>query len=201
MKFRALALAAVFLAAPLAQAEIAHDPKLAPAGKYEADPRHTKILWKINHLGFSYYNGWFTKFDARLGFDPAAPEKTSLDVSIDTTSVHTGTESFDHEIAGHMFLDADKTNPIRFVSTSAAMTSANTGTITGKLTLHGVTKPATFNVTLIGAGMSAMKGTFVLGFEATTTIKRSDFGITAYLDAGLGDEVMITVDGEFDNKP
>ena len=201
MKLRTALLAAA-LAMPMpALAQVSQDPSLAPAGEYTIDKAHTRIQWRLSHLGTSWYNGWFKTFDARLNFDPAAPEKSTLEATIDTTSVTTLDPKFDEEIASAKFLDASSTPKITFKATGLTKTGAGTGTMTGDLTLHGVTKPVTFDVTFVGGMQSPMKNAYVIGFSATTTFKRSEFGIKEYLDFGLGDEVTVTVDTEFDKKP
>lgn len=200
MKLRHLALAAALMIVP-AGAQVSQDPSLAPAGQYAVDKAHTRITWSLSHLGFSFYQGWLAKFDATLTFDPTSPEKSTLEASVDTTSVTTLDPEFDKEIAGPEFLNAGATNPITFKTTSVEKTGDATGKMTGDLTLNGVTKPVTFDVTFIGGGQSQMKNTYVLGFQATATIKRSEFGVTKYIDFGLGDDVTITVNTEFDHKP
>jgi polyisoprenoid-binding protein YceI len=199
MKLRAALVAAALLAGP-ALGQVSQDPSLAPAGAYEIDKAHTRITWKLSHLGTSWYNGWFKTFDAKLNFDPAAPEKSTLEATVDTTSVTTLDPKFDEEIASAKFLDASKTPVITFKATGLTKTGDTTGTMTGDLTLHGVTKPVTFDVTFVGGMQSPMKNAYVIGFSATTTFKRSEFGIMEYIDFGLGDDVTVTVDTEFDKK-
>lgn len=193
--------AALLVSAPAALAQgVSTDPSLAPAGEYAIDKAHTRITWKISHLGTSWYLGFFSKFDATLTLDPNAPEKSVLKASVQTDSVTTLDPEFDKEIASAKFLDAAKTATITFNSTAIEKTGANTGKVTGDLTLHGVTKPITLDVTFVGGAQSQMKNTYVVGFSATGTFKRSDFGITEYLDFGLGDDITVTVDTEFDKK-
>lgn len=201
MKLRIALLAAALAVAPFAaSAQVSQDYSLAPAGEYTIDPAHTRITWKLSHLGTSFYSGWFAKFDATLKFDPTAPEKSKLEASIDTASVFTLDPKFNEEIASAKFLDAPNTPTITFKATGLSKTGANTGTMTGDMTLHGVTKAVKFDVTFIGGMQSPMKNAYVIGFSATTTFKRSDFGITEYLNFGLGDDVTVTVDTEFDKK-
>lgn len=201
MKLRyALAAALLLTTAPVVMAQTSTDPAAAPAGAYTIDKAHTRITWKLSHMGFSFYSGWFAKFDANLTFDPAAPEKSVLKATVETASVTTLDPEFDKEIASEKLLNAAKTATITFDSTALVKTGANTGTMTGDLTLNGVTKPVTFDVTLVGGALSPLKKTYVLGFSATATIKRSEFGVTEYVDFGLGDDVTVTVDTEFDHK-
>jgi len=196
----AAALAAMLTAVPAMAQGLSADPSLAPAGSYEVDKAHARVTWEISHFGVSTYIGWFTKFDVALDFDPNAPEKSTLKASIDPKSVHTLDPKFDEEIASEKFFDAGKFPEITFVSTAVEKTGDKTGKITGDLTFHGVTKPVTLDVTFHGGMQSPLKNTYVLGFRGTATIKRSEFGVTEYIDFGLGDDVTVTIEGEFDHK-
>jgi polyisoprenoid-binding protein YceI len=200
MKAAAAALTAVFLTLPAAAQGISTDASLAPAGTYEVDKAHTRVSWQISHFGVSTYTGWFKGFDIELNFDPNAPEKSSLKTTIDPKSVFTFDPKFDEEIASAKFFDAAKYPEITFVSSGIEKTGDTTGKMTGDLTFHGVTKPVTLDVTFHGGMQSPLKNTYVLGFEAKGTIKRSEFGVTEYIDFGLGDDVTITIEGEFDHK-
>jgi polyisoprenoid-binding protein YceI len=198
MRYRAATFAAILVWLPAAHAQaVSADPALAPAGAYAADTAHTRISWSLSHFGTSTYTGWFKDFDIALKFDPNAPEKSELSAKVATASVATLDPAFDAEIAGDQFLNAAQFPDLTFKSTAATRTGDTTGTLTGDLTLHGITKPATFTVTFHGGQQSPLKNAYVLGFNATTTIKRSDFGVTGYLEFGLGDEVTIAIEGEF----
>lgn len=200
MKLTTAALAALLLAAPAAAQGVSTDASLAPAGTYEVDKAHARLSWSISHFGVSTYTGWFTGFDVAFSFDPAALEKSTLKATIDPKSVHTLDPKFDEEIASEKFFDAGKYPEITFVSTKVEKTGDTTGTIIGDLTFHGVTKPVTLAVTFHGGMQSPMKNAYVLGFNATATFKRSDFGVTEYIDFGLGDDITVTIEGEFDHK-
>ncbi len=201
MKFAtAAALCAMLLALPASAQGVSTDPSLAPPGAYVVDKAHARITWGISHFGVSTYIGWFTSFDIALTFDPNAPEKSTLKASIDPKSVHTLDPKFDEEIASAKFFDAATYPQITFVSTAVEKTGDASGKITGDLTFHGVTKPVVLDVTFHGGMQSPLKNTYVLGFKGQTTIKRSEFGVTEYIDFGLGDEVTITIEGEFDHK-
>lgn len=200
MKLVFAAATAIFLALPAAAQGVSTDASLAPAGAYQVDKAHTRVSWQISHFGVSTYTGWFKGFDIALDFDPNAPEKSSLKTTIDPKSVTTFDPAFDEEIASEKFFDAAKYPEISFTSTSIEKTGDTTGKMTGDLTFHGVTKPVTLDITFHGGMQSPLKSTYVLGFEAKTTIKRSEFGVTQYIDFGLGDDVTITIEGEFDHK-
>lgn len=200
MKIATALLATLLFAAPAAAQGLSTDASLAPAGTYKVDKAHARISWEISHFGVSTYIGWFKTFDVSFSFDPNAPEKSSLKATIDPKGVHTLDPKFDEEIASEKFFDAAKYPEITFVSTSIEKTSDTTGKITGDLTFHGVTKPVTLDVTFHGGLQSPLKNTYVLGFKASTTIKRSEYGVTEYIEYGLGDDVTVTIEGEFDHK-
>lgn len=201
MKLAPFALALMLAATPAAaQGGLSTDASLAAPGTYEVDKAHARVSWEISHFGLSTYVGWFTNFDVSFTFDPNAPEKSSLKATIDPKSVHTLDPKFDEEIASDKFLNAGQHPEITFVSKSIEKTGDTTGKITGDLTFNGVTKEVVLDVTFHGGMMSPMKNVYVLGFNATTTIKRSEYGVSAYVDFGLGDDVTVTIEGEFDHK-
>ncbi|MBC8130053.1 MAG: polyisoprenoid-binding protein [Rhizobiaceae bacterium] len=172
-----------------------------PAGSYVADAGHTNVLWTVSHFGLSNYIGRFGTIAATLELDPADPTKSKLTATIDPKSVDTnysGTDKdFDAEIASEMFFDAAKFDAITFVSTEIKTSGNDTGTVTGDLTFHGVTKPVTLDVKMNAAlNPHPMSKKPVVGFSATGTIKRSDFGVAA-LVGPVGDDVTLTIETEF----
>lgn len=183
---------------------------LPPAGAYHLDPQHARLLVSVNHLGFSEYITLFKTFTADLGFDPASPEKMSLSVSIDPTSIETfyGDPKLDFNavIAGESFLDAAKYPAITFKSTAIRQTGPDAAAVTGDLTLHGVTKPVTLRVHYNGgyAGNPLDPAGARIGFSAEGAIFRSDFGMALGLPPagstmGIGDLVAIRIEVEFTN--
>jgi len=171
-----------------------------PAGHYVLDKSHASLIARVMHMGVSLYTLRFDTLDANFEFDPARPEATRLTASVDPASLDVNAD-YGRKFAED-FLSASKFPTATFVSTAAQATGPNQGTLTGNLTLMGVTKPITFNVTLVGAGHEVLPlpaGQRAAGFEATTAIKRSDFGST-YLDNLVGDDVQITVEAEFDRR-
>ncbi|MBX5002065.1 YceI family protein [Rhizobium lentis] len=172
-----------------------------PAGTYQADVTHTNVLWSVVHFGLSNYIGRFDKISATLELDPADVTKSKLTATIDPASVSTnypaGDKSFNAEIAGKMFFDAAKFSEITFVSTAINIKDSKTGTVTGNLTFHGVTKPVTLDVTLNAAlNPHPMSKKPTVGFSATGVIKRSDFGVAA-LVGPVSDDVKLTIETEF----
>ncbi len=170
-----------------------------PAGTYKADGTHTNVLWSVSHFGLSNYIGRFDKIEATLELDPADVTKSSLTVKIDPKSVNVNypDTSFATEIAGEKFFNSGKFADITFVSKEIKTTGDNTGTVTGDLTFHGVTKPVTLDVTFNKAlNPHPMSKKPVVGFSAKGTIKRSDFGVSA-LVGPVGDDVALTIETEF----
>lgn len=197
-----------------ASAETAAPPVPAPtevrAGTFSIDPAHTRVMFGVSHLGFSDYTAFFRRFTAELGFDPADPGKMTLQATVDPASVETlypdAALDFNAVIAGPEFLDAKAFPEIRFVSTSVRLTAPDAAAVTGDLTLHGVTRPVTLRVRFNGgyAGHPLDPGGARIGFSATGTIFRSDFGIGFGIPEpgttmGVGDAVSIRIETEFIN--
>ena len=186
------AMMAAGLAAP-ALAQIA--PADVRAGAYKLDPEHGKITWEIDHLGFSTYVGQFANVTGTLKLDPKNPAKSSVIATVQIASVGTLNTALDKNIQSPMFFDAAKYPTATFVSTSVRANGAS-AVVMGNLTMHGVTKPVTLNVTFNAAGTNPVENVYEVGFDATATLKRSDFGLKAYLPA-LGDDVALSIEGEF----
>ncbi|MGB3627713.1 MAG: YceI family protein [Henriciella sp.] len=174
------------------------------ADTYQLDPTHAFLTWTVQHNGLSGYTVNFTDFDATLDFDPEDPGASELSVTIDPMGVETNHPDADEREEWHTeistddrFLNGDEYSEITFVSTSAEQTGDFTGTVTGDLTFLGVTKPVTLDVTYNGTANVPWYGPRdLIGFNATTTIKRSDFGMTAMIPM-ISDEVEIEFSGEF----
>jgi polyisoprenoid-binding protein YceI len=176
-----------------------------PAGDYKLDPAHASLTFKVNHLGFSHYTARFSTFDASLKFDPAHPEASSVEATIDPKSLtlNAPPAGFKDELTGKAWFDAAQYPAITFRSTKVEVTGPNTGKITGDFTLHGVTKPVVLDATFNGgyAGF-AMDPHARLGFSAHGVFKRSEFGMGFGVPApgttmGVGDEVDVQIEAEF----
>lgn len=169
---------------------------LAHADEYEIDPTHTHVGFTISHMGFSETYGVFKNVSGTLTLDEAKPEASKIDVTIDVASLDTANEKRDEHVKGKDFLDAATYPTMTFKSTKVEVTGKDTATITGDLTLHGVTKPVGLFVKLNKAGPSPMdKSRQVAGFSALGKLKRSDFGITTYIPM-IGDEVTLAISTE-----
>jgi len=197
-----LAAAVVVLQVSLAQAAgVSTDPKQAPAGAYQIEPRHTVVLFAIPHLGLTDYYGRFEKTSGTLNFTPGAPEKSAVSVTIDTSSVNVPNSELMGELASADVFDAAKFPQATFTSTSLERTGPASGKMTGDLTIHGVTKPVTFEVTFNGGAASPMGPGYNLGFHATAMIKRSDFGLDKMRWTGfVGDDVKLIIEALFQKQ-
>lgn len=165
------------------------------AGIYTLDKSHVSVLFKISHLGFSMYHGRFNAIDGKLNFDPKFPEKSVVDITIDTGSVDTNNEKLQAELKGEKFFNTSKFPTATFKSLHTTR-SGDSGTMIGELTMLGVTKPVTLNVTFRGTGVGPFSKKETLGFSATGTISRSAWGMNA-LEPMIGDDVQIDVEAEF----
>ncbi|APX83770.1 hypothetical protein BV511_02910 [Methylorubrum extorquens] len=172
------------------------DPGQVKAGRYRLDPAHGKITWSISHLGFSTYYGQFTEVSGDLVLDPAAPAKSSLSVKIGTGSANGLNDKLNAHLKQPDFLDVGKFPEATFVSTSVEPTSPTTARVNGTLTLRGVAKPVSFDATFNQAGVNPVDKIYSVGFDGWTVIKRSEFGVNAFLPL-LGDEVSLRLEGEF----
>lgn len=177
----------------------------APSGAYKLDAGHASVTWRVAHMGLSLYTGRFERVAGTLTLDPNNPVLSKIDATIEAKSVSTGHRdaqgqaSFDAKIAKDAF-NADTHPQIRFVSTSAVRKSDTTGVVNGDLTLNGVTKSVTMDVTFNGGRMHPFYNVYAIGFSGQTTIRRSDFGVTTWAGA-VGDEVQILIETEFQHQP
>jgi polyisoprenoid-binding protein YceI len=197
---RHLLILGFLLCASLAQAAgVSTDPKQAPTGAYQIEPRHTQVIFAIPHYGITDYYGRFEKVGGTLSFNPGAPEKSAVDVTIDMASANVMNSTLVGELAGPTVFDSAHFPQATFKSTKVERTGANTGRMTGDLTLRGVTKPVTFDITFNGGLTAPMGGAgYDLGFHATTVIKRSDFGLTSMgWSDFVGNEVKLTIEALF----
>lgn len=175
-----------------------NDPAKVPAGTYALDKRHASLIARIPHMGgFSRYQMRFSGLDGGFTYDPANWQATQLSFSVNPASADTGDPAFNKEIAG--FLHADKYPAITFASKSIKAGPDGRGTVVGDLTLHGVTKPVSLDVTFNGAGPGLAGAGTRMGFSGTTRIKRSDFGVTA-VSNWAGDDVDFVFEVEFVKK-
>jgi len=158
---------------------------------YTVDPVHSAVLFRIKHLNVSHCHGRFNDISGTVTFDPASPEASSFAVKLDADSVDTNNAKRDKHLKSPDFFNAKEFKTINFTSSKVKKTGDNKLEVMGELTLHGVTKPLTATFDLVGSSEGGEHGRRV-GFDTEFIIKRSEFGITSYLDT-LSDEVRISV--------
>ena len=172
------------------------------SGTYQLDPSHTDVLAQWTHFGFSQPSAHFGISEGTLVYDAADVGKSSVQVTMPLTAMNSFVDKLDEHLASGDFFDAAKFPNATFKSTSVAAAGTNKLTVTGDLTIKDITKPVTLDVTLNGAGEHPMLKKQAIGFSATATIKRSDFGVGAYAP-NVSDEVQlrITTEGTLADAP
>lgn len=193
--FAVLALALAAQSSDLVAAPVA--PQSVEAGTYKVEPNHTLTEFTVNHFGFTDYFGVIPRATGSLLFNPKAVAATKLDVSLPVDGISTTNATLDGELKSADWFDAATYPSIRFVSQKVVQTGARTARISGTITMHGVSKPLVLEATLGGAGVNMMDKAYTIGFSATGTLKRSDFGITKYVPA-VSDEVRIRISAAFE---
>ena len=169
----------------------------ARAADYEIDAKgmHASINFRIKHLGFSWLTGRFDTFNGTFSYDDKAPEKSAVKVEIDTASVNSNHAERDKHLRSADFLDIAKFPKATFVSKSVTPKAGGKATITGDLTLHGVTKEVTIEADTIGGGADPWGGVRQ-GFTGVTTLKLADFAIQKDLGPMSKDvELTLNVEG------
>jgi polyisoprenoid-binding protein YceI len=164
------------------------------ADTFKLEPTHTSVTFQYTHFGFSHPTGKFMNAVGTVTLDEATPANSSVEVSFAIDGVNTGVPALDEHLKGADFFDAAKFPTATFKSTKVEPTSATTAKVTGDLTIHGVTKPVTLDVTLNKKGPNMMKKE-TAGFTAKGTINRSDFGISTYVPA-VSDQIDLYIEAE-----
>ena len=172
------------------------DVSRVTGGTYKVDPNHTQVVWSVDHMGFSTLNGMFGQPSGSLTLDPKKASAARLTIEFPMSGLTVTSEKFAHHLASAELLDAAKFPTARFVSTSVEV-SGERAAITGDLTLHGVTKPVTLNAAFHGAGVNPMSKAETIGFSADAKVKRSDFGLGAFVPV-VSDEVDLKIVGAFE---
>jgi polyisoprenoid-binding protein YceI len=160
---------------------------------YTIDSVHSSITFKIRHF-FSKVTGNFNEFEGQIIVDRENMEKSQTKASIDMNSINTRNEKRDNHLRSEDFFDVEKFPTMTFQSKKWAKVSENEFDVTGDLSLHGITKEVVLKVKSLGFG-DGPDGVYLSGWEGSTKIKKSDFGIT-YGGATLGDEVEIMIEVE-----
>lgn len=179
----------------LALAVLAATPALARIEHYALDPVHTRIAFQVSHAGFSNPIGTFAGSTGSLDFDEHDWSSAKLDARIPIASLNLGDSNWQKKILDRTFFDASKFPEAHFLSTRVQSTGPKTARVTGKLTLHGVTRPVTLEATLNALGRHPLTLRRTVGFSATATLSRKDFGMDAWKSL-IGDEVRLIIEVE-----
>lgn len=189
---------ALCLTSPLAAQETTKIPHQVLAGLYEADPAHTRVTWSVKHLGFSTYSGTVPAITGTLNLDTKAPAASQVAVTVPVDKVGTLDPLLDAFLRSGDFFDVGNFPTATFTATRIEA-KGNEARITGDLTLRGVTRPVTLEAEFNQAGVAPTDNTYTVGFDAKAKIKRSDFGMNAFLPM-VGDEVELRIEAEFKKK-
>ena len=190
MKLLRTAVAAVFLTTTIAAPAFATD-------SYEIDPQHAWVGFALNHAGWSTATGSFDTVAGTISWDKDDVTKSALSVEIAAASIHTGFADRDRDLQSPDFFNAEEFPTITFVSTAIEKTGDNTGTVTGDLTIVGVTKSVTLDAKFNSeAALPWDANALKAGFSASGTIVPADFGMAKVIEYGLGPDVQLTINVE-----
>ena len=178
----------------LAIAALAACPALAEVESFTIDSRHTFPMYEIGHMGYSFQRGRFNKTQGRITLDTASKSGT-VEVAIDTASVSSGDGKLDEHLRGEDFFDVKNHPQMTFKSADLAFDGDRVRQARGTLTIAGVSRPVTFDVTFFNCAVNLMIMRKVCGADMTATIRRSDFGIKYGLPM-VADEVLLRVNVE-----
>ncbi|ARU93339.1 YceI family protein [Tatumella citrea] len=162
---------------------------------YQLDPNHTSVIVTWNHFGFSHPTANIPSTSGTLVFDPQHPAKAKLDVTIPVSQIDTHVPALTTEFRGDEYFDVAKYPTATFHSTKVVAKGHNKYDVYGDLTLKGITKPVTLHATLNKLGEQPMLKKPAVGFDATATLKRSEFKLDQFIPA-VADEVTLTISTE-----
>lgn len=166
--------------------------------KWEADKAHSKVGFTVTHLSISEVDGNFKKFDASLTSSKPDFTDAVFEMTADVSSVNTDNDMRDNDLKSDHFFDAAKFPQITFKSKSISKVDDKKYKLTGDLTMHGVTKSVTLDLTLNGMGKNMRNQKPIAGFKVTGTLNRNDFGVGHMPAAMVSEEIAIRAVGEFD---
>lgn len=171
------------------------DPS-APAGEYRLDPHHSQVVFSYDHMGMSTSRGMVRGVAGTVTLDPADPGASRVEAMFPLSALQTVTPELDEHLMGKDFFNgAAPATAVTFTSTDVQPTGEGTAQVTGDLTLNGVTRPLTLEVTLRRMGENPMTKKPAAGFEATGSLLRSDFNLGAFAPA-VSDRVDLLISAE-----
>jgi polyisoprenoid-binding protein YceI len=195
----ALAGTTAYAAQPASSPSAAKAAASIQAGRYTLDADHTQVVWSVDHFGFSRLYGMVGSMSGTLDIDPARPSAARIAIDIPLSGLTVTSPGFAKHLATADLFDTAKFPTARFVSRSVTVRGTQ-ASIVGDLTLRGVTKPLTLAARLHGAGANPMNKKQTVGFEATATLKRSDFGL-GYAVPAVSDNVKLDITAAFERDP
>jgi polyisoprenoid-binding protein YceI len=197
-----------FRLAPLAAAAliaigVSASPAKAEPREFTLDPEHISIGFLVHHLGLADVLGMFREASGSFVYDEEANTVSDVEMTIQTASVFTNHERRDEHLRGPDFLNAKEYPTMTFTADEAVKTGENTAKLKGELTMLGVTKPLTLDVTYKGGTFYPFgDGHYAVGISARGTVKRTDYGMTyAAANGWVGDEIHLIIEFEAKRKP
>lgn len=166
-----------------------------PSGRYTLDSAHGYITFTYSHLGFSNPRVGFNTFDTALELDSRNPENSTVEVTIDATSIDSRVAEFNGHLNSSDFFNTSEFPTITFKSTKVVTTGKNTFDVTGDLSILGTTKPVTLVATINRAALHPLKEIPAVGVSAKAMLMRSDWGLDAYVPS-VSDEVELSIEVE-----
>jgi polyisoprenoid-binding protein YceI len=162
---------------------------------YQLDPSHTMVLFTWNHFGFSNPTADLPISAGTIVFDDKQPTQSTVEVTLPLSGLDTHVSALDTHLKEADFFDAGKYPTVTFKSTKVQPLGGDKFKVTGDLTVHGVTKSVVLDAKLNKSGVHPMKKLQAIGFDATGTLKRSDFGVAAYVP-NVSDEIKLHITTE-----
>lgn len=172
------------------------DLSTLPSGTYKSEQGHTYVAFTYWHQDYAKPILRWRETNATIEFDNDSPENSTLNVSIPVASIDSGVDKFDEHLVSADFFDVENHPTITFTSTDINRALMGSGSVTGDLTIKGITKPVTFTGRVNKIGKHFRSGVDMFGVSATANVKRTDFGVGKYAP-NVGDDVEIMIEAEF----
>ena len=194
-----LVVAASITAPALAQSPSPQTATNVKQGTYAIEPQHTQVMFGVDHMSFTTYYGRFSDVSGTLMLSPQAPSTSKFEIHVPVSTISTTSKRLNDELRGNQWFDSKKFPEIVFRSISATVTGQDTAKVVGDLTMHGLTRPVTLDVTFHGAGVNPLDDKYTVGFEASGHLKRSDFDINPNIPL-VGDRVNLVISAAFEKQ-